>query len=455
MKIRLDTHARLSGKILLVTIFIGAAIGIVLASCLTLVKSQNQAVARSQAWNACIPVIEAGIEEAMAHVNNPNTTTLASLASSGWQQNGSVFSRPPRPMGDGFYLVNITLTNVKQPVIVCTGYVRLPVVVGSAQHTMVAAAGTSVNGVQYIGRTVEVVARKQRLFVHAMVAKLGVDMNGNGIATDSYNSSNALYSTNGKYDPAKAHDRGDVSTISGLQNSLTIGNADIKGRLQTGPGGSVSIGPGGVVGSMAWHLGGNTGIEPGAYTDDLNISLPDVLGPSTGGAFSPGAATVGGVSYKYVLGNAKYQLSALDLASKEKMAVTGHAVLIVHGNVSIAGKVEILPGGTLEIYVAGASTTIGGQGVFNGTGQATNFVYYGLPTNRAIGLPSNGDFTGAIYAPQADLNLAGGGSTILHFSGACVARSIGVNGHYKFHYDEALGETGPESQYVIISWVEL
>jgi hypothetical protein len=90
--------AECSGKILMVALFVGAAVGVVLASCLTLVNSQNQAVARSQAWNACIPVIEAGIEEAMAHLNNEKESTLAV---NGWEQNGSAYSRY-RAMGDGF-----------------------------------------------------------------------------------------------------------------------------------------------------------------------------------------------------------------------------------------------------------------------------------------------------------------------------------------------------------------
>jgi hypothetical protein len=436
----------------MVALFVGMAVGIVLASCLTLVNSQNQAVARSQAWNACIPVIEAGIEEAMAQLNNEKEKSF----DVGWTQNGQVYSRY-RPMGDGFYLANITLTNRVQPVIVCTGYVRLPVLYAKGNSPLLASAGTLVGGTPYIARTVQVTALKQRLFVQSMVAKLTVDMFGNSIATDSYDSSTNLYSTAGRYDPTKIRDHGDVSTISGLANSVGVGNASIKGRLQTGPGGSVSIGPNGVVGSLPWHLGGNKGIEPGAYTDDLNISLFDVQAPWDSGAFTPGGGTISGVSYKYVLGTVDpgYELSALTVTSKEKIAVTGHAVLFVRGDVNVQGQIEILPGGTLELYVAGSDTSIGGQGVFNGTGQATNFVYYGLPTNVRLSLPSNGDFTGAIYAPEADFHLNGGGSTLLHFCGACVARSIQVNGLYKFHYDEALGEFGPESKYVVVSWIEL
>src|SRR2546422_6550719 len=40
------------------------------------------------------------------------------------------------------------------------------------------------------------------------------------------------YSTNGRYDPAKAKDEGDVATNSGLVNTINVGNADIKGRSE-------------------------------------------------------------------------------------------------------------------------------------------------------------------------------------------------------------------------------
>jgi hypothetical protein len=105
------------------------------------------------------------------------------------------------------------------------------------------------------------------------------------------------------------------------------------------------------------------------------------------------------------------------------------------------------------MYVAGANADFGSSGI-NKTGKAANFIYYGLPGNTSVALASNGDFTGAIYAPSASFKLSGGGSTAQHFSGACVTRTISVNGHYQFHYDEAL-RFGPWQDYVITSWVEL
>jgi hypothetical protein len=452
MKPRPHSRRLVQGSILLITVCLSFIIGIVLISCLSLVKNQNQSVARSQAWNTCIPVIEAGIEEAMAHLNNRLET---SYAVNGWTQTGDVYTRE-RTFADTFYTAQITLTDPLRPLIVCTGYVRLPVLVADAgsRSPLLAAAAVNVGGVQYIARAVQVVAKKEGMFSKAMVAKDQIDMTGNGSGTDSFDSTNPLYSTNGMYDPTRARDNGDVATNSGLTNSIGVGNADIKGHLETGPGGTASVGANGTVGSLAWHNAGNNGIEPGWARDDMNIYLPDVQLPFTGGAFAPVSGTVTGAVYKYLLTGGDYEISSLTLGSSERLAVTGNATLLVDGNVTITGGIDIMPGGSLKLYVAGPSATIGGTGV-NNTGRATNFVYFGLPGNTSLTLPSNGDFVGCIYAPEVALKLSGGGSTMLHFVGACVARSIKVNGHYTFHYDEALRGSGQWQDFVIISWVEL
>src|SRR5213594_2760357 len=186
------------GSILMVTLVLSFTIGIVLISCLSLVKSQNQAVARSQAWNACMPIIEAGIEEAMAHLNNRKESTYAV---NGWIQDGFLYSRE-RALGDSFYLVDITLTNLYQPVIFCTGYVRAPVLVADAGRAPLLASAVSVAGIQYISRAVQVVAQKRPVFAKGMIAKERIDMNGNNIETDSFDSTDPAHSTtNGLYDP--------------------------------------------------------------------------------------------------------------------------------------------------------------------------------------------------------------------------------------------------------------
>jgi hypothetical protein len=442
-------NASCKGSVLVIAVCFGAIIGIALVSCLSLVSSQNQAVVRSQSWNLCIPVVEAGIEEAMAHLNNRNEK---SYAVNDWKQSGNEYSRS-RPWGKDFYDVNIDLTAPLAPIIVCTGYVRAPF--SFVNHELVAAANVDLGGVSYLSRAVKAVAIRRPRFPTGMIARQRIDMNGNTITTDSFDSKDPNHSTtNGLYDPAKAKDNGDVSTTAGGTNIINVGNANIKGKLRTAPGGTSVVGAKGTVGSLAWHAAGKTGIEPGWSSDDLNVAFDDVKRPFTGGAMAPSGGTVTGTVVKYLLAGGNYEISSLSIASKEKMVVSGHSVLLVNGDVKTIGEIEILPGGSLELYVAGAKADIGGTGI-NQNGQAGNFTYYGLPSNTSLTLSSNGDFTGAIYAPSAELKLSGGGSTTLHFTGACVMKSIVVNGTYQFHYDEALDHSGPPGNFVIVSWVEL
>ena len=120
--------------------------------------------------------------------------------------------------------------------------------------------------------------------------------------------------------------------------------------------------------------------------------------------------------------------------------------LHVTGNVKISSgeSIIIAPGGKLTIYMAGTSFDLGGGGVVN-NGTAANFSYYGLESNTEIKFSGNAGFTGTIYAPQASLSLSGGGNpaNTVDFSGACVVKSVSMNGHLNFHYDESLATTGP------------
>jgi len=50
--------------------------------------------------------------------------------------------------------------------------------------------------------------------------------------------------------------------------------------------------------------------------------------------------------------------------------------------------------------------------------------------------------------------LGGGGSSTYDFVGAIVAKSVNVNGHFSFHFDENLLKAGPMFL-VASSWQEL
>lgn len=457
---------RQRGSVLLTCVLVTFLVGLGLMSYLTLVENQNLSVARSQAWNYNIAVAEAGVEEALAHLNSPNTWD--NLASNGWQPlpTGNGVRAPRRYLAGGAFY-DVMITNVAangihpgdNPIIVSVAHAPARSTFGGLTAMLLATVGvTPPETPALVTRGVQVRTRVRGFFNMAMLAKETIDLNGNNIMTDSFDSTDPRYSTAGLYDPApaKTKDNGDVATNSRIINSLNVGNANIKGRVSTGPGGSVAIGPSGTVGTKAWVEGGNLGIQPGRRFDDMNVVIPDVQLPQVGWFAAPrfNGVTIGGVSYNYVLTDGNWWISR---TLSDKVYVAGRVNLLVTGGVNMTGNdvIRIAPGARLNMYVTSSSAKIAGNGVINESGFATNFVYYGLPNNTSVAIAGNGTFTGCIYAPQAALSLSGGGTEETDLVGATVSRTVQMNGHFKFHYDESLSRFGPGAGYVPIEWREL
>jgi hypothetical protein len=423
------------GSTLIIILVLTGIIGFTLTSYLTMVSNQNISIMRSMAWNSAIAVSEAGIEEAMAHLNENGTNRTAD----GWIADGTNVVKE-RTIGRDQLKISISRT-VEPPLITCEARVINPVNGQLLPHPRIVRVGTTNKGV----------------FVKAMVAKGEIDLSGNRIRTDSFDSDDLNHSNNGRYDRSRAKDNGDIATNSSLVDSLNSWNADIYGRVSTGPGGTVRVGPNGSVGDSAWHEAGYKGIKPNWGSDDMNVQFPDVEPPFSGSGWIPKAnENVGGTNYNYVVGAGEYELPSLSLSGQNKMLITGHAVLLVRGNVSLSGQsyIAIQPGASLQLYVAGPSTSLGGQGILNSNAKASTFGYWGLNSNTSVSMSGNAAFTGTIYAPYAALTLSGGGNDTYDIVGATVSNTIKMNGHFQFHYDEALAKVGPRTRYTVISWNE-
>src|SRR3954452_14411537 len=102
-----------------------------------------------------------------------------------------------------------------------------------------------------LSRTIIVQARIDGLFTVCIAALGAIDLKGNGVATDSFDSTDPNYSTNGLYTPLRRKAGGNVVTSDQITNSIiSVGNANIAGKITTGPSGGVSIGPNGTVGDL-------------------------------------------------------------------------------------------------------------------------------------------------------------------------------------------------------------
>src|SRR6185369_3426506 len=101
------------------------------------------------------------------------------------------------------------------------------------------------------------------LFTTVLAAKYNINFTGNGITTDSFNSSNPAQSDNGRYpigfNPPRTSTNGDVASVQGLVN---VGNGNINGTLYLGP--------------IATDTIGGNGIVTGGISNDFNVELEDV-----------------------------------------------------------------------------------------------------------------------------------------------------------------------------------
>lgn len=504
---------------------------------LSLIEQQNVLNARSQTWNMAMAVSEAGVEEGLQQLN----ANYASLGTDGWAYDGSTCYWKSNTLTDGnSYVAYIYVTNASSPVVVARSYVVPPPLAQNAVYTAFAAGGVNLQAAP-VTRAVQVTCSKGGMFLAAMVAKQTINLNGNNVTTDSYDSSNPAKSTNGQYDSSKyTGDKGDIATNLGIANALGIGNANINGHSHTGPGSvssALQIGPNGHVGP---HGSGN-GVTDGWWLQDANFTFPDTSMPNTGGYFTPTGGVVvtsaqvntnltitqvsypaspvpsglqtntssisgagsspavgtyvpgtltsstkhGTTTYSYTSIDSYYWTSnqtvtvystnsynnilwgtgsltqtnyyAANSLSGTTAVIGTNVVLALPNGLGMSGSdtFTIKPGANITVYSGGTSCSIGGNGVINQPGYPANFILYCAPTVTSFSLSGNAGFNGILVAPNVSLTMNGGGNNTMDFCGCVMVNSVTMNGHFNFHYDEALGNVGGNGRYLITAWNEI
>ncbi len=412
------------GHVLVTTLIITGLVTIVVAALLAVVQQQNYFTARSMTWCAEIPMAEAGIEEALAHLNSKP----AVLAINGWTVSGSnvvksrYFTNGSATLADGYFYTAISTAS--PPVIVSIGYGRIP------QQT------------NYTQRMVLVTTRTNSPS-YGIIAKLKVGMSG-GAYIDSFDSSNPLYSTGGLYDAAKREDHAVVASQSSLTPAIDSGTGKIYGQAATGPGGTAA----GTIGDGVWNANNanNNQTQPGHFRNDFNMAIPDVKVPFAGGLPLPSA--VGGVT---TVPTGDYLMSNVTVPGGKSMLITGNVRLYVNDKFEINGSgfVKIAPGGSLQVYI-GKTGIISGSAIVNDTQNARNCAIYGMPTCTTLTYSGSTAYIGTVYAPQANFTLSGSTDVF----GSFVANSFNCSGSMGIHYDEALGNPY-KLAFEIVSWEEL
>lgn len=424
------------GGVLVITLVIALLVGLAVGAIMVLVQQQNYLTARSQTWSSEIPLAEAGIEEAMAHLNTRPTR----FDTNGWTMSGNAVTKH-RAFVDGYYYT--TMTTSLPPIIVSIGYGRIPLQTGYTHRTVMAMT---------------------RLTAPAwgIVAKQNISMDGTTVYVDSFDSSDPRYSTNGNYHPDFRRDRAGVATLSTNVNAIDSKGAEIYGSVSTGPGGTAV----GNVGDGAWISGGNMGIQEGHFSDDFNMAIDNVIVPSEllaatapstvssggllGGLLGTLYSTLGFTPRFHLTGGDYAFNSGLDL-NNQVLLVQGTNRIYVNGPLRVtggSGKIHIEPGASLEIFANG-NIDVGGGGIVNGANVAAACVIRGTTACTSVKYAGHAELRAVMYVPQATLEMVG----TTDFCGSIVANIISFKGTPAIHYDEALTAGRPD--YRISSWQEL
>jgi hypothetical protein len=439
MKIILNPRQTVRGSTLLVTALLAIIAGSTLTYILVSAQQEFSSVNRSRAWNSALILAEAGIEEGMTLINNGSWSSASASAADGWTVNNNVYSIT-RVMDGKLGSYTVIVTNSSP--------------VPTIRSTGTAYTQDSNNHSNNVTRTVLVRTVNTSPFPGALTMQQTIDMNGNNVTVDSYDSTDSRYSIwlaalnygiyvntgSSRNNYRKAG--GDVATDGGVTGVIDVGNGQIYGKVNTGPGGTAVLGSQGSVGDLNWVP--TKGIKPGYSQNDMNVAFPPVTVPTTNWtslANNNNITSSGAYKMNEITGNMTISGSNVVLYVPSGISLKGNSVLTIQTNARVT------------IY-AGGSITDGGNGKINSASQhATQLIIFGLPSLTSIKLNGNGAFWGAIYAPSARVQFKGGGNSG-GFYGALVGYDIVMTGNSTFSYDEALGKFGG-SGFTVTSWKEI
>jgi hypothetical protein len=435
-----------NGNILLIGLLTAGIVCLVISQYMNMVAQQNFSTMRSHSWNAAMTVAEAGVEEAMTHLNDDS-----GVSDNYWTSQGNGSYKKTRSYGTEGSSYSVIISNAAVlPVVYSQGSVTGPLGSGNAKRTVV----------------VTTKKQNQATGVYGVFTKNAINL-GSDFYVDSFDSTDPNYSTNGKYDATKKKANGSLASTSTTAGQVQIADSKILGKVYTPPAGTYTLGNAGIVGDAAYQANvANAGtVQPGYYANDLNQTIPDNVPPAGWSTWpNPSGGTVDGVTYSYILYSSNYQLPS-GTTLKGKILVLGDATLYVPSN----GRIQFGSGdvinisapvsASLKLYNA-STTDVVMKDVSNDSGIASRFTYLGLPTTAGSKVTLTGSgayaFAGMLSAPNQKVVMTGSSSGNQDFVGAITADNFTMSGHSYMHIDESLFKNGAGGQkYVIDSFGEI
>jgi hypothetical protein len=504
MKIRSTSQSRTASALVAVIITI-AVLALLASSLVVNVNNRRMTLSQASAWQEALAAAEAGVHQGIAQLEQglaqnslplagpspfPSATATSTTTRVYLDHAGEGPSGPSNSYADYTLTYNSYGANPVKPYycIISTGTVVLP---GGKFLSMDSADAVlrKLNlrtATRTATRTIETWVKPVYTTQGPLKTDQPINLNNHNIFVDSFNSADPSRSVNGAPDARDSN--GHLLTNIGQFDAPNF-NVPLSANIATNSP-FANIGDATVYGDVLTN-GGATDGNGATVTDISNVKgqiindyyepLEPIYAPQwsfatvsnsvnnsktyTGGtAASPARYQVGTIAS---IGNIRLSggkqvtfgfgtTSGSPDPSKNyiELYVTGDFTTRGGGNTD--GSVVIVNGVNVKIYVAG-DLNFSGNGLINYNNKASSLEIYGISppdgTTQTFTLAGNSDFYGTVYAPGADLKLAGGGSSG-EFVGSFTGKSAFLNGTTQIRYDEALDGTGRLSSFKIAAWFE-
>jgi Tfp pilus assembly protein PilX len=356
----------------------------------------------------------------------------------------------------------------------------------AAVPNIVAKAVISPNGGQErpIEKSIKVILSKNGVLPKGVVAKIGINWNGQPFA-DSFVSSTTT-PPSPPFTPWAAGTARDNTTLASLGGTIDLSQGTVSGNVMTGPGVTVT-GHGTITGQQIGNFSYDFTMPGFPSTAGYNIgaTVPTILprpAEVTGGTVAartaaqiatgqPPVVTGGtvtrvadtpaadGIYYYYTTGAT---IENVTITAGKKVVIVGAGGTRLRAGVNVPANIDATVGaigaGSLKIYMDGNIDMSGNDKINliaspNASWAGALEVY--TTTTSDCTFSGNAQFVGCIFAPNAEIRGNGGGNDQADLIGSFVAKSITSNGHMNFHFDEALGTTPPAKPWSLALWREL
>ena len=279
----------------------------------------------------------------------------------------------------------------------------------------------------------------QGVFEHAILTRNTLILKS-GTSVDGYNSQ----------DPLDTDADADIGTQSTLPSSIVLNTGvTVDGDIIVGVGGNPS--------TVIKDLGATTG---GQYAGTANDPLPQILAPT--GLFDrhTDISVQGQTAVLTPAGNGQYSQIVLKQGAVPAMLEIsgGDVVLHITGDIQLGQSCQIIvkDGSTLTLYVDGNIHCRESSGI--NPDQPTRDarilqVYATGEGTQLFDLKAKSQWTGVVYAPNANVNLYAGADAY----GAIVANAFEFKTGGNYHYDEALRQVQVDDEgvrFVVMRWQE-